>query len=133
MKKKSLHFIGINDLWLTLYFAALIINMFISLLFPLTPAAEKAGLDIAMRTATAVLAGYFVSKGFTEKKNTSPPLREEKTRKNFQSIVVAAVGTAALCIMIVVRYAESVTFSAASLSQVRDLYLASVAFLMGTS
>ena len=68
---------------------------FISLLFPLTPAAEKAGLDIAMRTATAVLAGYFVSKGFTEKKNTSPPLREEKTRKNFQSIVVAAVGTAA--------------------------------------
>ena len=92
MKKKLLQSVGINDLWLTLYFAALIINMFISLLFPLTPAAEKAGLDIAMRTATAVLAGYFVSKGFTEKKNASPPLREEQTRKNFQSIVVAAVG-----------------------------------------
>ena len=83
MKKKLLQSVGINDLWLTLYFAALIINMFISLLFPLTPAAEKAGLDIAMRTATAVLAGYFVSKGFTEKKNASLRFAKKERAKTF--------------------------------------------------
>ena len=132
MNKDFFRAIGINDLWLTVFFAVLAVNMFIGMVFPLSSIAEKAGIDIATRTATAVLAGYFISKGFTEKK-PALPARESGMRKKFQSYIVASLGLVSLVILIVVRYADGIGFSPATVSQVRDLYLASVAFLMGTA
>lgn len=82
MNKNFFRAIGINDLWLTVFFAVLVVNMFIGMVFPLSSVAEKAGIDIATRTTTAVLAGYFISKGFTEKSPRFPPVRAGRAKNS---------------------------------------------------
>lgn len=60
--------IGANDLWLSLFFIILLINLAFSMIVPLPEGHKKASLDVVTRTATAVLAGYFISKNFISKK-----------------------------------------------------------------
>ena len=48
--------IGANDLWLSLFFIILLINLTFSMIVPLPEGNEKASLDVVTRTATAVLA-----------------------------------------------------------------------------
>ncbi len=131
MKNFFIKLMGINDICLTAFLSVLIINMFLNMLFPVSASAEKTVIDVATRTATAVLAGYFISKGFSDKKDL-PLARGKRTRKNIQSFIVAMLGFASLSILLIVRYADGINFSAATVSQIRDLFLASVAFLMGT-
>lgn len=59
--------------------------------------------------------------------------KEKQTRHSFQTTIVALIGLFSLSLMIAVRFTESMNFSPTTLSQVRDLYLVSVAFLMGTA
>ncbi len=133
MRKLSIKKIGINDLWLTVFFGILIINIILSLVFPLAPDDEKVHLDVVMRTATAVLAGYFISKNFIDKNPSVVTDEDERARHFFQTTVVAIIGLFSLCVMILIRYAPALSYVSAVISQTRDLYLGSVAFLMGTA
>ena len=51
----------------------------------------------------------------------------------FQTTAVGIIGLFSLALILVIRYAYEFNFSSTNLSLVRDLYLASVAFLMGTN
>lgn len=133
MWKNFRNHIGSNDLWLFLLFILQLIYLVLSILLPVEANSDKTSIDIVNRTATAVLVGYFISKNFISEKPKHILDEPEKTRLHFQTSVVALIGLFSLCIMIVVRYIEIISISHAILSQIRDLYLASVAFLMGTS
>ena len=82
MNKDFFRAIGINDLWLTVFFAVLVVNMFIGMIFPLSSVAEKVGIDIATRTATAVLAGYFISKVLLKKSPRFPHVRAGRAKNS---------------------------------------------------
>lgn len=125
--------VGINDLWLTAFFAVLLINLVLSLVIPLSPDDEKVHLDVVLRTTTAVLAGYFISKNFIGKKPIALTDEGENARHVFQTTAVAIIGLFSLGMMLVIRYAPTLPYTSATVSQIRDLYLGSVAFLMGTS
>lgn len=125
--------IGLNDIWLAVFFVILLVNLVLSMVFPLPENDSRTGLDIVTRTAVAVLSGYFISKNFTEKKPVMLEDKEKQTRHSFQTTIVALIGLFSLSLMIAVRFTESMNFSPTTLSQVRDLYLVSVAFLMGTA
>ena len=130
--------IGANDLWLTLFFFATFTNLIFSMIFPVPNESNKLGLDVTMRTATAVLSGYFISKNFIEKKpniqtQSIQYKKYEITRTAFQTILVGLIGLFSFSVLTLVRYANTMQFFPTTLSQMRDLYLASVAFLMGTS
>lgn len=114
------------------FFAVLIINIVFSTIFPLSAENEKEHLDIVMRTATAVLAGYFISKNFINKKPFALTDEGKQKRHLFQTNVIGLIGIFSICIMMIIRY-PSLYYSSAVLSQIRDLYLGSVAFLMGTA
>ena len=115
------------------FFVILLVNLVLSMVFPLPANDPRTGLDIVTRTAVAVLSGYFISKNFTEKKPVMLEDKEKQTRHSFQTTIVALIGLFSLSLMIAVRFTESMNFSPTTLSQVRDLYLVSVAFLMGTA
>ena len=125
--------IGLNDLCLILFFAVQLLHLVTGMIFPLNESAPKSDIDVINRTATPVLAGYFISKKFVSLKTEIIVDNGEKIRKVFQTLVVAFIGLFSLLIMLVVRHNAYLTVSYAMLSQTRDLYFASVAFLMGTA
>ena len=125
--------IGLNDLCLILFFAVQLLHLVTGMIFPLNESDPKSDIDVINRTATAVLAGYFISKKFVSLKTEIIVDNGEKIRKVFQTLVVAFIGLFSLLIMLVVRHNAYLTVSYAMLSQTRDLYFASVAFLMGTA
>lgn len=103
------------------------------MIVPLPEGHEKASPDVVTRTATAVLAGYFISKNFISKKTSVDLEKSQRTRMAFQTTAVGIIGLFSLALILVIRYAYEFNFSSTNLSLVRDLYLASVAFLMGTN
>lgn len=134
MCKKLQSFISLNDIYLTIYFIMLLISLILSMAFPLPQNDVRSSLDVVLRTAVAALCGYFISSNFIEK--TVPSVKINplvKPKLLYQINVVALLGMFSLCLLIAARYSDKMEFSAGTLSQVRDLYLASVAFLMGTS
>lgn len=133
MKSKFFSVIGSNNLWLTLFFVIQLVYVVLSVTLPLQSDNDKANIDVVMRTATAVLVGYFISKNFIAKKPPEIPDIGEKTRHIFQTSIVAAIGIFSLCLMMIVRFVDSIVLSYTIMTQVRDFYLASVAFLMGTA
>lgn len=129
--KKLPKYIPLNDIYLTIYFVILLISLLVSLLFPLPSNDVRNSLDVVLRTAVAVLCGYFLSSDLG--KNSPPKPIAPPPKKLYQNNVVAWLGLFSLCVLIAARYSEKAEFSAGTLSQIRDLYLASVAFLMGNS
>lgn len=125
--------IGLNDIWLAVFFIILLVNLVLCMVFPLPENDMKTGLDIVTRTAIAILSGYFISKNFIEKKPLTLQDKEKQTRHAFQSTIIALIGLFSISLIISVRFDESINFSPTTLSQVRDLFLVSIAFLMGTA
>lgn len=133
MKQKFFNMIGSNNLWLTLFFAIQLVYVVLSVTLPLPSGNDKANIDVVMRTATAVLVGYFISKGFINNKPIELTDIGQKTRNTFQTSIVAAIGIFSLSLMMIVRFVDSIVLSYTIMTQIRDFYLASVAFLMGTA
>ena len=52
--------IGINDIWLSVFMIILLVHIAVGMFLPADSGKEP--IDVVTRTATAVLAGYFVSK-----------------------------------------------------------------------
>lgn len=134
MCKKLQKFISLNDIYLTVYFIILLISLILSMAFPLTQNDVRSSVDVVLRTAVAAMCGYFISSSFVEKTPPSVKINSPvKPKLLYQINVVALLGMFSLCVLIAARYSDKMEFSAGTLSQVRDLYLASVTFLMGTS
>lgn len=125
--------IGNNNLWLSVYLVILLVNLFLTMLFPLPQNDLRGGIDIVTRTATAVLGGYFLSQNFIKKKPELLTDKGEIMRNAFQTSLVASVGMFCLLSIMLVRYIKAIEISISSISLLRDSYLACVAFLMGTA
>ncbi len=133
MLKSIKNNIGLNDLCLILFFAVQLVNLLLGMIFPLSDNDPKTDIDVINRTAVAVLAGYFISKNFVSGMPEIPIDDGAKTRHVFRTLTVAFIGLFSLIVLLFVRHSVSLTVSYATVSQMRDMYLASVAFLMGTS
>ena len=60
--------IGLNDLCLILFFAVQLLHLVTGMIFPLNESDPKSDIDVINRTATAVLAGFFIIKKFVSLK-----------------------------------------------------------------
>lgn len=125
--------VGMNDIWLSAFFVILLIHMAMSMMFPLPENDAKLAIDVVTRTATALLAGYFISKNFVTKTLSNYADKNKQTRHIYQTTIVAVMGLFCLFLLILIRYIPSIQVSTTTLSQVRDIYLASTAFLIGTA
>lgn len=125
--------IGNNNLWLAIYFVILLVNLVLTMFFPLPQEDLRAGLDIVTRTATAVLGGYFISQNFIKNKPELLTDKGEIIRHAFQTALVASVGMFCLLALMLVRYIKAIEVSVSAISLLRDTYLACIAFLMGTA
>ena len=94
---------------------------------------RKSVLDVVMRTSAAVLVGYFLSKNFMSVKISDKTLAEKSIRITIQTNVVGAVGLFSLVMILAVRFHGLISLPYNVLAQLRDFYLAAVAFLMGTA
>ncbi len=123
--------IGINDIWLSVFMIILLVHIAVGMFLPADSGKEP--IDVVTRTATAVLAGYFVSKNFVTQQQSPIEDEAQRARHNFQTNIVAATGLFALGILLTARYVRISAMSMTAISQLRDIFIASVAFLMGTS
>lgn len=115
------------------FFAIHLVYITLCVFFPLTQGDEKSVLDVVMRTSAAVLVGYFLSKNFMSVKISDKTLAEKSIRITIQTNVVGAVGLFSLVMILAVRFHGSISLPYNVLAQLRDFYLASIAFLMGTA
>lgn len=115
------------------FFAIHLVYITLCVFFPLTQGDEKSVLDVVMRTSAAVLVGYFLSKNFMSVKISDKTLAEKSIRITIQTNVVGAVGLFSLAMILAVRFHGSISLPYNVLAQLRDFYLAAVAFLMGTA
>ena len=123
--------IGINDIWLSVFMIILLVHIAVGMFLPADSGKEP--IDVVTRTANAVLAGYFVSKNFVTQQQSPIEDEAQRARHNFQTNIVAATGLFALGILLTARYVRISAMSMTAISQLRDIFIASVAFLMGTS
>lgn len=130
--KKPSEFLSENDLWLIVFFSVHIAYIALSIFLPLAEDHEKNVLDVVMRTSAAVLVGYFISKSFATRKPDVSAV-DRRVRLRIQSGIVGAVGLFAITMITLVRYCSSLELPYHVIIQLRDFYLASIAFLMGTS
>lgn len=119
--------IGINDIWLSVFMIILLVHIAIGMFLPADNG--KKPIDVVTRTATAVLAGYFVSKNFVTQQPSQIGDQAQRARHNFQTNIVAATGLFALGILLTARYVRISAMSMTAISQLRDIFIASVAFL----
>lgn len=133
LNKYPFRYIGSNDIWLLSFFAIHLVYITLCVFFPLTQGDEKSVLDVVMRTSAAVLVGYFLSKSFLNERISDKMYKEKNIRLTIQSNVVGSVGLFSLTIILTVRYFGFISLPYNIISQLRDFYLASVAFLMGTA
>lgn len=133
LNKYPFRYIGANDIWLLSFFAIHLLYITLCVFFPLTQGDEKSVLDVVMRTSAAVLVGYFLSKSFLNEKISDKMHKEKNIRLTIQSNVVGSVGLFSLLIVLTVRYSDFISLPYNIVSQLRDFYLASIAFLMGTA
>lgn len=125
--------INTNDIWLLSFFAIHFVYIALCVFLPLPQGDEKSLLDVVMRTSAAVLVGYFLSKNFMSVKISDKTLAEKSIRITIQTNVVGAVGLFSLVMILAVRFHGSISLPYNVLAQLRDFYLAAVAFLMGTA
>lgn len=125
--------INTNDIWLLSFFAIHFVYIALCVFLPLPQGDEKSVLDVVMRTSAAVLVGYFLSKNFMSEKISDKTLAEKSIRITIQTNVVGAVGLFSLAMILAVRFHGSISLPYNVLAQLRDFYLAAVAFLMGTA
>lgn len=125
--------INTNDIWLLSFFAIHFVYIALCVFLPLPQGDEKSVLDVVMRTSAAVLVGYFLSKNFMSVKISDKTLAEKSIRITIQTNVVGAVGLFSLVMILAVRFHGSISLPYNVLAQLRDFYLAAVAFLMGTA
>ena len=125
--------INTNDIWLLSFFAIHFVYIALCVFLPLPQGDEKSVLDVVMRTSAAVLVGYFLSKNFMSVKISDKTLAEKSIRITIQTNVVGAVGLFSLAMILAVRFHGSISLPYNVLAQLRDFYLAAVAFLMGTA
>lgn len=125
--------INTNDIWLLSFFAIHFVYIALCVFLPLPQGDEKSVLDVVMRTSAAVLVGYFLSKNFMSVKISDKTLAEKSIRITIQTNVVGAVGLFSLVMILAVRFHGSISLPYNVLAQLRDFYLAAVAFLMVTA
>lgn len=125
--------INTNDIWLLSFFAIHFVYIALCVFLPLPQGDEKSVLDVVMRTSAAVLVGYFLSKNFMSVKISDKTLAEKSIRITIQTNVVGAVGLFSLVMILAVRFHGSISLPYNVLAQLRNFYLAAVAFLMGTA
>lgn len=125
--------VGAGNIWLLIFFIVQAVYIILCVFLPLPEGHEKLVLDVVTRTAAAVLVGYFLSKNFADDQSEISMIKLTTTRKTLQINVAGITGLCSLCIVMTVRYVDTVTLPYNVISQLRDFYLASVAFLMGTS
>lgn len=123
---------GGNNVWLIIFFIVHIVYIALSVFLPLPDGHEKSVLDIITRTAAAVLVGYFLSKNFISDRSASLLPANDVPRRSLQTDVAGFIGLCSLCLITFVRYVDAVELPYNVISQLRDFYLASIAFLMGT-
>ena len=111
--------INTNDIWLLSFFAIHFVYIALCVFLPLPQGDEKSVLDVVMRTSAAVLVGYFLSKNFMSVKISDKTLAEKSIRITIQTNVV--------------RFHGSISLPYNVVAQLRDFYLAAVAFLKGTA
>lgn len=109
------------------------IYIVLCIFFPVPKENEKSVLDVVMRTSAAVLIGYFLSKSFVSNKSPITADEGKRIRILVQSDVIGAIGLFCLCVFGIVRFISSIVMPYYIMSQLRDFYLASTAFLMGTA
>lgn len=128
--KKHIRF---NDIWLLIYFLIHVIYIVLCIFFPVPKENEKSVLDVVMRTSATVLIGYFLRKSFVSNKSPITSDEGKRIRIRVQSDVIGAIGLFCLCVFGIVRFISSIVMPYYIMSQLRDFYLASTAFLMGTA
>ncbi len=128
-----IRYAGAGNIWLLILFIVQAIYIILYIFLPLPDGHEKSVLDVVTRTAAAVLVGYFLSKNFAADQPETVTLDQSSRRKTLQINIAGIIGLCSLSIVMTVRYVDSVTLPYNVISQIRDFYLASVAFLMGTS
>lgn len=122
-----------GDVWLTVFFAIQIVYMTLCVFLPLPDGHEKSVLDVVTRTSAAVLVGYFLSKNFATDRTKALSGKDERSfHKTLQTNVAGIVGLFSLTMLTIIRYVDSTALPYNVVTQLRDFYLASVAFLMGT-
>lgn len=89
MKKKLLQSVGINDLWLTLYFAALIINMFHQSAVPAYSRRGKSRTRHSHAHGYRGACGIFCQQRFYRKEKHVP---SASRRKNAQKLSIYSSG-----------------------------------------
>lgn len=133
MNKLTLGKVNINDVWLLFFFFIQMIYLILCIFLPLPDGDEKSVIDVVMRTSTAVLAGYFLSKNFSPVKTVKVADENKKSGQLVQSSVVGILGLLSLSLTLIVRFVATTALPYTIIAQLRDFYLASVAFLMGTA
>lgn len=107
--------------------------MTLCVFLPLPDGHEKSVLDVVTRTSAAVLVGYFLSKNFTTDRTKALSGKDERSFcKTLQTNVAGVVGLFSLTMLTIIRYVDSTALPYNVVTQLRDFYLAAVAFLMGT-
>ena len=122
-----------GDVWLTAYLAIQLVYMTLCVFLPLPDGDEKSVLDVVTRTSAAVLAGYFLSKNFGAHKATSISGESlNSPRRALQTNVAGVIGLFSLTTLTLIRFVDSIALPYNVVTQLRDFYLAAIAFLMGT-
>lgn len=107
--------------------------MILCVFLPLPDGDEKSVLDVVTRTSAAVLVGYFLSKNFAaDQAKSLPGKAKNSSRKALQTNVAGVVGLFSLCLITTIRFVNATALPYNVVTQLRDFYLASIAFLMGT-
>lgn len=133
MKNLLKNIADINDLWLIAFFVIQLAYILAGVFSPLPANDDKSVIDVVIRTSTAALAGYFMSKNFVTKNQLISTGKSNRVRHIVQSCIVGCVGLFCISVILTVRFASAVALPYNTLSQLRDFYLAAIAFLMGTS
>lgn len=123
---------GANNVWLIIFFVIQTVYIILCVFLPLPDGDEKSVLDVVSRTAAAVLVGYFLSKNYAASPKSTPKNTGNSSLRVLQINFAGFVGLFSLSVLVIVRYIDSVALPYNVISQLRDFYLAAVAFLMGT-
>lgn len=124
--------IGANNVWLIVFFVIQTVYIIHCVFLPLPDGDEKSVLDVVTRTSAAVLVGYFLSKNYALSTKTLQKNAGNSTLRALQINLAGFIGLFSLSVLMFVRYADQIALPYNVMSQLRDFYLAAVAFLMGS-
>lgn len=95
-----------------------------------------AKIDLVFRTVLSSIFGYVLSSNFINNKVEEPKVIEDteniKKEKNIQVIIIGTMAVVILVVLVITRhFIDSVVLNEAILSQMRDICVGCIGFLIG--